>query len=192
MQPGHIALETDGRPASEAATVRTVALILASAVGYYLATQSAWLLSFPDSKVSLFSFPNAILVSILLLVPTRHWWAYTLSAVFAHFIFWYATLRLFVDRFREYRVESLGLGTGQIINIAMAATGLLLLLYCHGRHKTQTPAPQPPARDPGPPSMLQRAMLTLILLFCRLLPTVSVAESKAVLPGSHPRGGHHG
>ena len=33
--------------------------------------------------------------------------------------------------------------------------------------------------------------LTLLLLFVRFLPTVAVAESKAVLPGSQPRGGHH-
>ena len=44
------------------------------------------MLTFPDSKVSLFFPPHAILVSILLLVPTRHWWAYTLAAVGAHFI----------------------------------------------------------------------------------------------------------
>jgi integral membrane sensor domain MASE1 len=40
---------------------------------------------FPDSKVSLFFPPHAILVSILLLVPTRHWWAYILAAVGSHF-----------------------------------------------------------------------------------------------------------
>ena len=38
--------------------------------------------------------------------------------------------------------------------------------------------------------------LTLVLLFCRFLPTISVAETKAVLPGSQPEvhleGGHHG
>jgi Ni/Fe-hydrogenase subunit HybB-like protein len=33
--------------------------------------------------------------------------------------------------------------------------------------------------------------LTLLLLFVRFLPTVSVAESKAVMPGSQPSGGHH-
>ncbi|MHC5010155.1 MAG: NrfD/PsrC family molybdoenzyme membrane anchor subunit [Planctomycetota bacterium] len=32
--------------------------------------------------------------------------------------------------------------------------------------------------------------LTLMLLFCRFLPTVAVAETKAVLPGSQPTGGH--
>jgi len=33
--------------------------------------------------------------------------------------------------------------------------------------------------------------LTLMLLFCRFLPTVATAETKAVLPGSQPSGGHH-
>ena len=52
---------------------------------YYLATRTAWVLTFPDSKVSLFFPPHAVLVSILLLVPTRHWWAYTLAAACSHF-----------------------------------------------------------------------------------------------------------
>jgi molybdopterin-containing oxidoreductase family membrane subunit len=33
--------------------------------------------------------------------------------------------------------------------------------------------------------------LHLMLLFCRFLPTVAVSETKAVLPGSQPTGGHH-
>ncbi len=33
--------------------------------------------------------------------------------------------------------------------------------------------------------------LNLLLLFCRFLPTVAVAETKAVLPGSQPTGGRH-
>jgi hypothetical protein len=33
--------------------------------------------------------------------------------------------------------------------------------------------------------------LHLMLIFCRFLPTVAVAETKAVLPGSQPSGGHH-
>ncbi len=33
--------------------------------------------------------------------------------------------------------------------------------------------------------------LTLLLLFCRFLPTVAVAETKSVLPGAQPTGGHH-
>jgi integral membrane sensor domain MASE1 len=66
-------------------SARTVFWILASASCYYLATRTAWVLTFPDSKVSLFFPPHAMLVATLLLVPTRHWWAYTLAAVSAHF-----------------------------------------------------------------------------------------------------------
>jgi PAS domain S-box-containing protein len=67
-------------------SLRTVLWILASAACYYLATRIAWVLCFPDSKVSLFFFPHAVLVSILLIVPTRHWWAYALAAAGSHFI----------------------------------------------------------------------------------------------------------
>ncbi len=66
-------------------SLRTVGGILACGLCYYLATRVAWLLCFPDSKVSLFFPPHAVLVSILLLVPTRQWWAYTLAAACSHF-----------------------------------------------------------------------------------------------------------
>ena len=65
---------------------RTTLWVLGSAACYYLATQVAWALCFPNSKVSLFFPPHAVLVSVLLLVPTRHWWAYTLAAAGAHFL----------------------------------------------------------------------------------------------------------
>jgi len=68
------------------ASLRTVSYVLASTVSYYVATQIAWALTFPDSKVSLFSPPQAVLLCILLLVPTRHWWAYVLAAAGAHFL----------------------------------------------------------------------------------------------------------
>jgi PAS domain S-box-containing protein len=71
---------------SGGALLRTVFYVLASAVCYYVATQIAWALCFPDSKVSLFFPPHAVLVTVLLLVPTRQWWAYTLAAVSAHFL----------------------------------------------------------------------------------------------------------
>ena len=65
---------------------RTALWVLISGACYYLATQIAWVLCFPDSKVSLFFPPHAVLVSVLLLVPTRHWWAYTLVAISGHFL----------------------------------------------------------------------------------------------------------
>ena len=64
---------------------RTVVWILVSAACYYAATRTAWALRFPDSKVSLFFPPHAVLVCVLLLVPTRQWWAYTLAAVSSHY-----------------------------------------------------------------------------------------------------------
>jgi PAS domain S-box-containing protein len=75
---------SEGRSAE--ALLRTVGYVLASAVCYYLSTQIAWALRFPDSKVSLFFPPQAVLLCILLLVPTRHWWAYVLASVSVHFL----------------------------------------------------------------------------------------------------------
>src|SRR6476660_9839161 len=66
--------------------LRSVCCVLACALCYYAATRIAWSLCFPDSKVSLFFPPHAVLLSILLLVPTRQWWAYALAAAGAHFL----------------------------------------------------------------------------------------------------------
>ena len=74
----------EGRSAG--ASLRTVCCVLASTISYYVATQIAWALTFPDSKVSLFFPPQAVLLCILLLVPTRDWWAYVLAAASAHFL----------------------------------------------------------------------------------------------------------
>src|SRR6476469_954204 len=78
----HADTQSDNQPGF---SLRTVLQILATGACYYLATRIAWVLCFPDSKVSLFFPPHAVLISILLLVPTRHWWAYTLAAAGSHF-----------------------------------------------------------------------------------------------------------
>lgn len=65
---------------------RVLLALLATGACYYLATRIAWLLFFPDSKVALFFPPHAVLVAVLLLVPTRHWWAYVLAASCGHFV----------------------------------------------------------------------------------------------------------
>jgi signal transduction histidine kinase/integral membrane sensor domain MASE1 len=65
--------------------LRTVSGVLASTISYYVATQIAWALTFPESKVSLFFPPQAVLLCVLLLVPTRHWWAYVLVAACGHY-----------------------------------------------------------------------------------------------------------
>src|SRR6476646_7551824 len=60
--------------------------VFLTGVAYYVATEIAWALCCPNSKVSLLFPPHAVLIVILLLVPVRHWWAYTLATVIAHFI----------------------------------------------------------------------------------------------------------
>ena len=65
---------------------RIVLQVLLTGFAYYLATEIAWALCFPNSKVSLLFPPHAVLVAILLLVPVRHWWAYTLATIVAHFV----------------------------------------------------------------------------------------------------------
>ena len=60
--------------------------VFLTGVAYYVATEIAWALCFPNSKVSLLFPPHAVLVVILLLVPVRHWWAYALATIVAHFV----------------------------------------------------------------------------------------------------------
>jgi PAS domain S-box-containing protein len=83
---GELQFNAGTRPDEQAGfSLRTAFGILASGACYYWATQIAWAMCFPDSKVSLFFPPHAVLVSILLFVPTRHWWAYVLAAAGSHF-----------------------------------------------------------------------------------------------------------
>src|SRR6185503_4315085 len=57
---GELGFHADTRPDELAGfSLRTVFQILASGACYYLATRTAWVLTFPDSKVSLFFFPHA-------------------------------------------------------------------------------------------------------------------------------------
>ena len=65
---------------------RTALWVLLTSVCYYVATRIAWRLSFPNSQVCLIFPPHAVSVSVLLLVPTRHWWVYTLAAMGGHFV----------------------------------------------------------------------------------------------------------
>src|SRR4029079_10116144 len=60
--------------------------VFLTGVGYYMKAEIAWALGFPTSKVSLLFQPHAVLVVTLLLVALRHWLAYTLATVIAHFI----------------------------------------------------------------------------------------------------------
>jgi signal transduction histidine kinase len=117
----------EGRSAG--ASVPTVLYVLATAVCYYVATQVAWALCFPDSKVSLFFPPHAVLVSILLFAPTRQWWAYTLAAASAHFLatqqaHWPTAYALHCEVFDA--VQNVGAAAGIRILIKSPVTAITL------------------------------------------------------------------
>ena len=65
---------------------RIVLQVFLTGLAYYVATEIAWALCFPNSKVSLLFRRTLFWSSFLLLVPTRHWWAYTLATILAHFV----------------------------------------------------------------------------------------------------------
>ena len=52
----------------------------------------------------------------------------TPGAVAARFVFWYTFPRIFIDLFRDYPTHRLALGTGQTLNLVMAAIGVVLLV----------------------------------------------------------------
>jgi PAS domain S-box-containing protein len=79
----HLGLNREERSDSHR---RTALWLLLCGVGYYLATEITWKLCISAAKVSILFLPHAVLVSVLLLVPTRHWWAYTLAAICGHLV----------------------------------------------------------------------------------------------------------
>lgn len=95
-----------------------------------------WGVKFPDQEefrhpVVLYDgLKNLLLVPLLLIVrhriPPR-------GVVTAHFIFWYAFLRIFIDFFREYRTSFHGFPPGQEFNVVMAAVGACMLLWFYKR-----------------------------------------------------------
>jgi phosphatidylglycerol:prolipoprotein diacylglycerol transferase len=97
--------------------------------------------------------------------------------LFGHFVFWYGSLRLFVDVFREYDSYWLGIGRGQYFNLAMALAGLLLVLLAHLlAHRRQTLGP-PNFRAIGPGHQregalgAERALFAVLVIFCLFIPS---------------------
>lgn len=152
-----------------------------------------WAVQFPDLEgfrhpVVLYDgLKNLCLIPFLLWIRRRYPYQ---GIALSHFIFWYAFLRLFVDVFREYRVESLGLGTGQVINISMSMLGLALLIFFHRRKITrpQTAAAleQQPILTTLATLWTQRALLGLLLLFCLIIPSDWTQDIPARYGKRHP------
>ena len=110
---------------------------------------------------------NLLLVPYLLRVRATN---PTPGATAARFVFWYAFLRIFIDLFRDYPTHRLALGTGQTLNLVMAALGVLLLVRSRLRRLGRlthsiVPADATP-REPRPPLRWQQGLLAALLLFC--------------------------
>jgi phosphatidylglycerol:prolipoprotein diacylglycerol transferase len=90
-----------------------------------------WAIKFPYAggfrhPVALYEgVKNLLLIPILLSVRSRV--APVPGTLFAHFIFWYGFLELFVDHFSNQNTQIFGIGTGQYYNLLVAAVGLLLI-----------------------------------------------------------------
>ena len=151
-------------------------------------TDEWWGVKFPDAEgfrhpVVLYDAgKNLLLIPLLLWVRRRR---PIPGAMSAHFIFWYAFLRIFVDLFRDYPSHRVAIGTGQLLNLVMASLGLLLIARSEWRwrhrgqvlncHFFQGVAPTPPwgqglkkvaIQDLAP----QRAALAGVLVFCLTMP----------------------
>lgn len=152
-----------------------------------------WAVQFPDIEgfrhpVVLYDgLKNLLLIPFLLWIRRRYPYR---GVVFAHFIFWYAFLRLFIDVFREYRVEAMGIGTGQIINVAMSVLGLALLIRFHQRRSPRTQTECAPPVQPGPVDpvtlRVQRVFFVLLLLFCLTIPSDWTQDVPARYGTRHP------
>ena len=137
-------------------------------------TTMPWGVSFPDFEgarhpVVLYDgAKNLLLFAFLLWLVRRR---PPRGAMLGHFLFWYGFLRIFVDLFREYRVDFLGFPPGQEFNLLMALVGGGLLLRSYLR------APRREGDDLGggrsvAESGLRRNLQIAALLLLALLPNV--------------------
>jgi phosphatidylglycerol:prolipoprotein diacylglycerol transferase len=131
---------------------------------------------------------NLLLMPFLLRVrKTNH----TPGAVAARFVFWYAFPRIFIDLFRDYPTHRLALGSGQTLNIVMAALGLGLLLRSRlrrlGRLKRAAwSAAQPTSGPAAHPHWAQRVAFACLLAFCLTIPSNWTQNIPARYGARHP------
>ena len=152
-----------------------------------------WAVQFPD--LAGFRHPVVLYDGLknLLLIPFLLWMSRRRpprGVVFAHFVFWYAFLRLFVDLFREYRVQTFGLGTGQMINISMSILGLVLVVWFYRqKHRESAAVVHKEAQADSESSVSlwgQRVLFALLLLFCLAIPSDWTQDIPARYEGRHP------
>ena len=149
-----------------------------------------WAVVFPDTEGPRHPVVLYDGVKNLALVPFLIWLRAHFSKpgiVTAHFIFWYGFLRIFVDLFREYRVETFGLGPGQGFNIAMAALGLGLFIWVVSKQPStdETRSELSFARDEKP-RIWHLLALSAVILFPLIIPSDWTQDVPARYGDRHP------
>jgi len=153
-----------------------------------------WAVKFPDAEgfrhpVVLYDgAKNLVLMAYLVHVRRTN---RTPGAVAARFVFWYAFPRIFIDLFRDYPTHRLALGTGQTLNLVMAALGVVLLLRSRlrrlGRLKHAAVVTTPVTADADHPARpVQRLALAALLLFCLTIPSNWTQDIPARYGDRHP------
>jgi len=142
-------------------------------------TDVYWAVKFPHADglrhpVVLYDGAKNLLLMLFLLHVRRT--NPTPGAVAARFVFWYAFPRIFIDLFRDYPTHRLALGTGQTLNLCMAAIGVVLLVRSRlrrlGRLKGKALVAVPLARSAdAPPHWAQPVGLSCLLAFCLTIPS---------------------
>lgn len=128
-------------------------------------TDVPWAVRFPDAEgfrhpVVLYDgLKNFLLIPLLLWVRRR---GAPPGRVAALFVFLYAGLRIPIDLFREYPIQTLGLPTGQAFNVIMATAGLLLLV--RNWLRGPTPASVTTPAEPRPAGWRPWAFIGLMAL----------------------------
>jgi phosphatidylglycerol:prolipoprotein diacylglycerol transferase len=142
-------------------------------------TDVSWAVKFPYAEgfrhpVVLYDGAKNLLLMLFLLKVRRT--NPTPGAVAARFVFWYAFPRIFIDLFRDYPTHRLALGTGQTLNLVMAAIGVVLLVRSRlrrlGRLKSKARMADPlaPGAD-APAHWAQRVGFSCLLAFCLTIPS---------------------
>jgi phosphatidylglycerol---prolipoprotein diacylglyceryl transferase len=132
-----------------------------------------WAVKFPDADgfrhpVVLYDgIKNLLIIPVLLLVARR---TPPRGFVTGLFLFLYSFLRIPVDVFREYPTSLLGLATGQALNVALSAVGLIVIFLSFrlGRPETREITAKGVTSTPAG---WRRPVFAAILLFCLIIPS---------------------
>jgi phosphatidylglycerol:prolipoprotein diacylglycerol transferase len=115
-----------------------------------------------------------------LILPILIWalqiWPAGRGVVLSLFILLYAGLRFMVDLFRDYEAAWLGLGTGQVFNLIMATTGLLMLVWFLRNPRANPGAAKPQDERVG---LVRPILLALLIVYPLGIPTSWTAKNIA-------------